>query len=105
VYVLNEDHVAIIVATTAREHERSGSFSAGEEVLFSFSFENVLAPGRYNPLFTLAHRGTGLDLMDRFEGAFSFVVTGPEAMGGLVDLPIDVSVSRGAAVSTQQVRA
>jgi ABC-type polysaccharide/polyol phosphate transport system ATPase subunit len=105
VYVLNEDHVAIIVATTAREHERSGSFSAGEEVLFSFSFENVLAPGRYNPLFTLAHRGTGLDLMDRFEGAFSFVVTGPEAMGGLVDLPISVSVSRGAAASTQQVRA
>jgi ABC-type polysaccharide/polyol phosphate transport system ATPase subunit len=105
VYVLNEDHVAIIVATTAREHERSGSFSAGEEVLFSFSFENILAPGRYNPLFTLAHRGTGLDLMDRFEGAFSFVVTGPEAMGGLVDLPIDVSVSRGAAVTSQQVRA
>jgi len=105
VYVLNEDHVAIIVATTAREHERSGSFSAGEEVLFSFSFENVLAPGRYNPLFTLAHRGTGLDLMDRFEGAFSFVVTGPEAMGGLVDLPISLSVSRGAATSTQQVRA
>ncbi len=68
VYVLNEDHVAILVATTAREHERTGRFAAGEEVVFSFSFENVLAPGRYTPLFTLAHRGTGLDLMDRFEG-------------------------------------
>ena len=65
--------------------------------LFSFSFDNVLAPGRYSPLFTLAHRGTGLDLMDRFEGAFSFVVTGPQAMGGLVDVPVDVSVSRSAA--------
>ena len=61
--------------------ERSGHFGDGEEALFSFSFENVLAPGRYSPLFTLAHRGTGLDLMDRFEGAFSFVVTGPEAHG------------------------
>src|ERR1700742_2438558 len=82
-YVLNEDHVAVLVSTTAREDERSGRFAVGEEVLFSFSFENVLAPGRYNPLLTLAHRGTGLDLMDRFEGAFSFVVTGPEALGGI----------------------
>jgi ABC-type polysaccharide/polyol phosphate transport system ATPase subunit len=105
VYVLNADHVAVVVATTAREHERSGRYRAGEDVLFSFSFENVLAPGRYNPLFTLAHRGTGLDLMDRFESAFSFVVTGPEAMGGLVDLSVDVSVSRGARALPPQVRA
>ena len=102
VYVLNEDHVAVIVATSARENERSGNFHAGEEVLFSFSFENVLAPGRYSPLFTLAHRGTGLDLMDRFEGAFSFVVTGPQAMGGLVDVPVDVSVGRGVASPSRQ---
>ncbi len=45
VYVLNEEHVAIVVATTSREHERSGRFHAGDEALFSFSFENVLAPG------------------------------------------------------------
>jgi ABC-type proline/glycine betaine transport system ATPase subunit len=93
VYVLNEDHVAIIVATTSRENEHSGRFDADDEVLFSFTFANVLAPGRYNPLFTLAHRGTGLDLMDRFEGALSFVVTGPEAMGGLIDVPVEVSVA------------
>jgi ABC-type polysaccharide/polyol phosphate transport system ATPase subunit len=97
VYVLNEDHVAIVVATTAREHERSGRFLAGEEALFSFSFENVLAPGRYNPLLTLAHRGTGLDLIDRIEGAFSFVVTGSEAMGGAVDLPVEVGIARSKA--------
>jgi ABC-type polysaccharide/polyol phosphate transport system ATPase subunit len=104
-YVLNEEHVAIVVATSARENERSGRFSAGEEVLFSFSFENVLAPGRYSPLFTLAHRGTGLDLMDRFEGATSFVVTGPEAMGGVVDLAVDVGVARGTTAVSQRVRA
>jgi ABC-type polysaccharide/polyol phosphate transport system ATPase subunit len=105
VYVLNEDHVAIIVATTSRENERSGRFDAGDEVLFSFSFENVLAPGRYNPLFTLAHRGTGLDLMDRFEGALSFVVTGPEAMGGLIDVPVAVSVAGRSTSHTPQVQA
>lgn len=104
-YVLNEEHVAIVVATTSRENERSGHFESGEEVLFSFSFDNVLAPGRYSPLFTLAHRGTGLDLMDRFEGGFSFVVTGVEAMGGLVDLPVEVSVARSPAAVAQQVQA
>jgi ABC-type polysaccharide/polyol phosphate transport system ATPase subunit len=104
-YVLNEDHVAIVVATSAHVTERSGHFTAGENALFSFTFENVLAPGRYSPLFTLAHRGTGLDIMDRFEGAFSFVVTGPEALGGLVDLPADVSVQRNPAPIPQQVRA
>ncbi len=105
VYVLNDEHVAVLVATTAREHERSGRFAAGEEVVFSFTFDNVLAPGRYSPLFTLAHRGTGLDLMDRFEGSFSFVVTGPEAMGGLVDLPVEVAVSRDAAALSEGVGA
>jgi ABC-2 type transport system ATP-binding protein len=102
VYVLNEEHVAIVVATSMRENERSGRFDAGEEVRFSFSFENVLAPGRYNPLFTMAHRGTGLDLMDRLEGAFSFVVTGPEAMGGLIDLPVEVGVARSAETAPRQ---
>jgi ABC-type polysaccharide/polyol phosphate transport system ATPase subunit len=104
-YVLNEEHVAILVATTSRENERSGRFGTGEQVLFSFTFENVLGPGRYSPLFTLAHRGTGLDLMDRFEGGFSFVVTGPNAMGGLIDLPVDVSVARSDATVSQQVQA
>ncbi len=97
VYVLNEDHVAIVVATSSKSEERSGSFRAGEEIVCSFAFENVLAPGRYNPLFTIAHRGTGLDLMDRVEGAFSFVVTGSEATGGAVDLPAEVGIVRSGA--------
>jgi ABC-type polysaccharide/polyol phosphate transport system ATPase subunit len=102
-YVLNEDHLAIVVATSLKAGERSGSFRAGEEVLCSFAFENVLAPGRYNPLFTLAHRGTGMDLIDRYEGAFSFVVTGPEALGGAVDLPVRVAMSRSEAESAEEI--
>jgi ABC-type polysaccharide/polyol phosphate transport system ATPase subunit len=104
-YVLNEEHAAIVVATTAREAERSGRFATGEEALFSFSFENVLAPGRYSPLFTLAHRGTGLDLMDRFEGGFSFIVSGTEAMGGVVDLPVVVAVTRGPLPISEEINA
>ena len=90
---------------SSRENERSGRYSAGEEVLFSFSFENVLGPGRYSPLFTLAHRGTGLDLMDRFEGGFSFVVTGPDALGGVVDVPVTVAVGRSPQPLPEQVGA
>jgi hypothetical protein len=99
IYVLNEDHKAILVATTAREGEHSGSFPAGQTALFSFAFENVLAPGRYSLVFTLAHRGSGLDLMDRFEGNFTFVVTGSGALGGVVDLPVEVSVTAGENIS------
>ena len=94
VYVYNEEHRPVIVATTAIETERSGRFEAGEEVVFSFTFDNVLSPGRYSPVFQLAHRGSGLDVIDRFESSFSFVVTGPGALGGLVDLPVQSSISR-----------
>jgi hypothetical protein len=94
VYVLNEEHKAVIVANTAREQERTGVFAAGDEAVFSFTFDNVLAPGRYSPVFTLAHRGAGVDLLDRFEGASSFVVTGVDSLGGLVDLPVEVSATR-----------
>jgi ABC-type polysaccharide/polyol phosphate transport system ATPase subunit len=94
VQVYNDEHRAVVVATTEIENERSGHFGAGEEVVFSFTFDNVLAPGRYAPVFQLAHRGSGLDVIDRFEGSFSFVVTGPAALGGLVDLPVQSAVSR-----------
>ena len=104
-YVLNGDHVAVLVSNSARDHERSGRCRAGDEMLFSFAFDNVLAPGRYSPLLTLAHRGTGLDLMDRLEGSFSFIVTGVEPMGGMVDLPVSVTVERTPAPSAERVEA
>jgi ABC-type polysaccharide/polyol phosphate transport system ATPase subunit len=95
-YVLNEEHKAVIVTTTSRELEHTGEFHAGEEAVFSFSFDNVLAPGRYSPMFTLAHRGAGVDLLDRFEGASTFVVTGAESLGGIVDVPVTVAATRAA---------
>lgn len=93
-YILNDEHKAIFVASTDTSSDRSGAFVAGDEAVFSFAFDNVLAPGRYNPVITLAHRGFGLDVMDRFEGSFSFIVTGVEPLGGLVDLPVEVGIKR-----------
>jgi ABC-type polysaccharide/polyol phosphate transport system ATPase subunit len=105
VYIYNEEHRAVAIATTWVDNERTGEFDAGEEVEIAFSFDNVLAPGRYTPVFQLAHRGSGLDMIDRFEGGFSFVVTGPGALGGLVDLPVTSTVSRVSATVAQRTRA
>jgi ABC-type polysaccharide/polyol phosphate transport system ATPase subunit len=94
VFVLNEEHKAITVVNTEAQLERTGTFEGGEEAIFSFGFDNVLAPGRYTPLVTLSHRGVGLDVIDRFDSGFSFVVTAVRPNGGLVDLPVDVGVER-----------
>jgi ABC-type polysaccharide/polyol phosphate transport system ATPase subunit len=94
IYVHNEEHKAVLVLSTTYENDRTGHFRAGEEAVFSFGFDNILAPGRYNPVVWLSHRGEGLDVMDRYEGSFSFVVTGPLALGGLVDVPLTAEVSR-----------
>jgi ABC-type polysaccharide/polyol phosphate transport system ATPase subunit len=105
VYVHNEEQKTVLVTSTVLGHEQSGRFRAGERVLFSFAFDNVLAPGRYSPVVNLAHRGSGLDVMDRFERAFSFVVTSTVAYGGLVNLPTDVSIERVDTPVAQELQA
>jgi ABC-type polysaccharide/polyol phosphate transport system ATPase subunit len=94
VHIHNERHEAVVVATTWKQHDYLGDFRAGEEIVISFQFENVLAPGRYSPVFTVAHQGTGLDVIGRFEGRFSFVVSGPDSLGGTIDLPVDTGLER-----------
>jgi ABC-type polysaccharide/polyol phosphate transport system ATPase subunit len=103
-YIHNDEHRAVVIATTWVDNERTGRFEAGEEIEVSFTFDNVLAPGRYKPVLQLAHRGSGLDMIDRFEGGFSFVVTGPRALGGLVDLPVRSSINRVSAGVAQGTR-
>jgi ABC-type polysaccharide/polyol phosphate transport system ATPase subunit len=94
IYIHNEDQKVVLVTSSWVQHDRSGRFRAGDRVVFSFSFENVLAPGRYSPVVALAHRGAGLDVMDRYERGFSFLVTGTLAQGGIIDLPATVSIDR-----------
>jgi ABC-type polysaccharide/polyol phosphate transport system ATPase subunit len=90
----NEEHRPVLIAASWLQHDHSGHFHAGERAKFSFTFENVLAPGRYSPVVDLAHPGAGLDVIDRYQDGFSFVVTATEAQGGLVDLPTDVTIER-----------
>jgi ABC-type polysaccharide/polyol phosphate transport system ATPase subunit len=105
-YVLNEEQKAVFVAGTWMKFERSGLFRAGQDAMFSFSFDNVLAPGRYSPLVSIAHRGFGLDVIDRYERGFSFLVSATAAQGGIVDLPVEVEIDRvDAGVVAQEIEA
>jgi ABC-type polysaccharide/polyol phosphate transport system ATPase subunit len=104
VYIHNEDQKVMLVSSSWVQHDRSGTFRAGDRAVFSFSFENVLAPGRYSPVVALAHRGEGLDVIDRYDRGFSFVVTGPMAQGGMIDLPTDVSIDRVGSDAPQEIQ-
>ncbi len=105
IYVQNEDHRTVMVLSTSSDPHRVGSYRAGEEAVFSFTFTNVLGPGRYNPVVFFAHWGSGVDVIDRYEGAPSFLVTSTSSLGGLVDVPVDVAVSRPDHASAQRASA
>ncbi len=92
--LLNEQRQPVVVATTTQDHEETGGFHAGEQAIFAFSFHNMLAPGRYHPNLTITHRGDGLDVIDRFAGGLSFVVSGLSASGGMVEIPVETDVTR-----------
>ncbi|HME04947.1 MAG TPA: ABC transporter ATP-binding protein [Solirubrobacteraceae bacterium] len=84
----------MFVASSAVEKERSGSFLAGEEVVFSVEFDNYLAPGKYYPTVNVAHRGSGLDIIHRKRRISTITVYGSTAQGGIVDFPHEVGLER-----------
>jgi hypothetical protein len=103
VYINNEDHKTVFVASTVFAEQNSGRFAAGEEAVFTFGFDNVLAPGRYSPIVNLAHQGSGIDVIDRFDSGFTFVVTATNSLGGVIDLPVSVGIERGGHVGEGRV--
>jgi ABC-type polysaccharide/polyol phosphate transport system ATPase subunit len=74
----------------------TGTFEAGETAELSVSFDNVFAPGRVYATPAVAHRGGGLNWIDRRERMISAIVTGTRNPGGLVNLPHDVRLKRAA---------
>ena len=75
IYLHNEDQKVVLVLSTVLDVEHA-RFTAGEHADFSFSFHNVLAPGRYSPVLNLADGGLPLDVADSYSSNFSFLVTG-----------------------------
>jgi len=100
---INQKHQNVFVPTSAGRPKGSGSFKAGELAELTVSFDNALAPGRY-AVSTLLTQASG-HIEDRWEGIFTFVVTGAQAGGGLVDLPHDIRIEHQGAVPEGELRA
>jgi ABC-type polysaccharide/polyol phosphate transport system ATPase subunit len=93
--LLKDAHGRPVFATsTIWAEERTGSFSAGEEVVFGVSFDNLLAPGRYFATVQVAERGSGKALIDERDRAATMVATGARETEGVVELPHRTSVKR-----------
>jgi ABC-type polysaccharide/polyol phosphate transport system ATPase subunit len=94
---VNPQHQNVFVASSATRTERSGRFEGGQTVEFGVSFENALAPGRYAVSTLVAREDHAI--VDRWEGIFTFVVTGARSGGGLVDLAHDIHLERSSVES------
>jgi len=104
-YVLDEGRKSIVVGTTMLQIENSGRFHAGDKVVFSFSFDNVLAPGRYTLVFDIFRQATGPHRVGRAEQRSAFLVTGTLSLGGAVDIPVEPSIDHAEPVSVERVSA
>jgi energy-coupling factor transporter ATP-binding protein EcfA2 len=91
----NDAEKVVIAASSERCGLRaSGGFRADEEVVVSFVFQNVLAPGRYGVSAVVAHAGSGMDWMDNRERFRTILVSATEPSGALVELPFQLHIQR-----------
>ena len=72
----------------------SGTFAAGDEVVFRITFDNVLAADRYHATPAVARGGGGAAWIDRRERFATVVVTGLRPTDALVDPPYEIALER-----------
>jgi ABC-type polysaccharide/polyol phosphate transport system ATPase subunit len=99
---VNAQRQNVFVASSAGRAEGTGSFDPGQLADLTISFDNALAPGRYG-VSTLITQASG-HVEDRWESIFTFVVTGAQAAGGLVDLANDIRIEARGRVSERVPR-
>jgi ABC-type polysaccharide/polyol phosphate transport system ATPase subunit len=91
--------IALMSPSTIWDHPRTGTFAAGEEATLRFSFQNVLAQGRYTAAPGIA-QGTMIDKRNRM---ISVVVTGTRSTEGVADPPYEVVIERAALTPVEDV--
>jgi len=90
----------VLMGASNRRGPAAGVFEAGSEIVFRATFSNVLAPDRYWITAGVAPDAHGLYWHDRRQRLSSVVVTGTGAEG-LVDLPYELTIERGADVASE----
>ncbi|HEX8052483.1 MAG TPA: ABC transporter ATP-binding protein [Thermoleophilaceae bacterium] len=88
----NEAHLPLFATSTDAADWGTGSYSAGDEVVFSVQFENVFAPGRLYASPWVTTGPPGNHLLDRRPQLATVVSTGAHATGGLVNFDHDVTI-------------
>jgi ABC-type multidrug transport system ATPase subunit len=92
----NSHRDGVMGASTQRSDPHPGVFRAGEEVTIRFGFENMLAPDRYAATPSIARPGSGQAWLDMRERMATAVVSSTEPVYGLVDVPVEIALERGA---------
>ncbi|MDP8968751.1 MAG: ABC transporter ATP-binding protein [Actinomycetota bacterium] len=80
-------HRCVFAVTSEWEPGAGGDYAAGDVVTAGASFDNWLAPGRYDLTAQVLFAGGGGRVIARAENAASAVVSGSRAGGGIVDIP------------------
>jgi ABC-type polysaccharide/polyol phosphate transport system ATPase subunit len=83
----------IVVARSDQHGHSSGSFKAGESIVAKFAIPNWLTASRYLLTPSLAREGTGDAALAIVADMASIVIHG-SASGGILELPVDVSLER-----------
>jgi ABC-type polysaccharide/polyol phosphate transport system ATPase subunit len=89
----NTEDDRMLVADSRRQYEGE-SFAAGEEIIVYFHFDNVLAPDRYWVSASVARAGAGMDWLDNRERFLQVPIAHSDPSGGLVDVPVAISLQR-----------
>jgi len=91
VIVKGESGNHVFVTNTMLDGVDTGSYAAGDEALYSVSFDAHLAQGRWTASPAVAYQD-GQRFADWWEDGVVISVSGQGASGGLVDLPHDTRV-------------
>ena len=93
VVLQNDRGETVLAASSHWVREDTGSFAAGAELTYRIRFENVFSPGRYQATPAVAHRGAGIQWIDRREDFVSVVVTATQSTDAAVIIPYELEIS------------
>jgi ABC-type polysaccharide/polyol phosphate transport system ATPase subunit len=92
--VRNDSRATIFATTSSVAHGPSGAFDPGDMAIVRVRMENQLGPSTYTASPSVAHSGSGADVIDVREDIATIVVHATNFSGGVVDLPHEFTIER-----------